>query len=881
MKTAPWMLLIGLLGATLMSGLPANQAKAGQAEVALQAAIKTETVDGDLKGAIEQYRRLAGGSDRAVAAKALVRMGRCFEKLGDVQARQAYDRVVREFADQKATVDAAKARLAALNRPTETPPLAVRRVWVGPEVNTDGAPSWDGRLLSFTNQANGAVSLRDLSTGETRELVRASTDILNPAGRSLLSPDGKKAAYARTSGDGFVELRLINLDGSGERVFFRGDKLVSLEPYAWSTDGARIVAASVTEDESDGSEANRIVWISIGDGSARTLKILGSRRPEPRGVSPDGRFIAYDCPPREDSGSRDIYLLAADGSREAALVEHPADDQLLGWAPDGSGVLFASDRAGQWGVWFLRVVDGKAARQPVSIQAEMEPLEPLGFTRNGSLYYGVESGGTDAYVVELDPTASRMTAAPALINERFAGRNRLPLYSPDGRSLAYFSSRGPADRWTLCVRSLSAGGDREFLIPHDLERLRMARWTPGGQGILVSGFDKQRHHLGFYEMDARNGENRAILSSNPEADALDGQWAPDGKALYLARAGFAFADAAPRILQRDPATGSEREIQRLADGEEVTNLALSPDGLDLAYTVRARKGDGFFERLGIVSVQGKNARELLRLSGRETIRRDALVWTPDGRYLLFAKTVETAPRSYRLELWRASPRGQDAYNVGVLASDMAFGDGASGLHIHPDGKSVAFQAGRRRPEVWVMENVLPATKAEPVPEFLDEVSLEAWIKFPGLPPGVQTIAAKGNNNYEGTTCSLSLDPQGKIHWGTRHSHSSFGESGDWSIEGIIGDTVLRPDTWYYLAGTVYAAKSASLYLDGALLKTGAITQTIPARPKEPLHIGLSVYYGAPAFHFNGTVDGAAYYERVLSADEIMQRYQAGLPKHKN
>ena len=88
--------------------------------MALQAAIKTETVDGDLKGAIEQYRKLADGSHRAVAAKALVRMGQCYEKLGDAQARQAYDRVVRDFADQKEALAAAQGAAGRLGPPGRT-----------------------------------------------------------------------------------------------------------------------------------------------------------------------------------------------------------------------------------------------------------------------------------------------------------------------------------------------------------------------------------------------------------------------------------------------------------------------------------------------------------------------------------------------------------------------------------------------------------------------------------------------------------------------------------------------------------------------------------------------------------------------------------------
>ena len=42
-----------------------------------------------------------------------------------------------------------------------------------------------------------------------------------------------------------------------------------------------------------------------------------------------------------------------------------------------------------------------------------------------------------------------------------------------------------------------------------------------------------------------------------------------------------------------------------------------------------------------------------------------------------------------------------------------------------------------------------------------------------------------------------------------------------------------------------------------------------------------LYYGTPAFSFKGLIDEVAIYDRVLSAEEIRQRYLAGLPRHKN
>ena len=114
MKPAASLLLIGLLCVGVSATYPASQAKDDRAEVALQAAIKKETVDGDLKAAIEQYGEIARGGNRAAAAKALVRMGRCYEKLGDAESRKAYERVLREFGDQQEAADEARARLAAL-----------------------------------------------------------------------------------------------------------------------------------------------------------------------------------------------------------------------------------------------------------------------------------------------------------------------------------------------------------------------------------------------------------------------------------------------------------------------------------------------------------------------------------------------------------------------------------------------------------------------------------------------------------------------------------------------------------------------------------------------------------------------------------------------
>src|SRR5689334_2123704 len=76
--------------------LPAQ--KADSAESLLQAATKKELVDGNLLAAMEGYKKAltAAKGNRAVAAKALLRLGECYEKQGNAEAQRSYERLVRE-----------------------------------------------------------------------------------------------------------------------------------------------------------------------------------------------------------------------------------------------------------------------------------------------------------------------------------------------------------------------------------------------------------------------------------------------------------------------------------------------------------------------------------------------------------------------------------------------------------------------------------------------------------------------------------------------------------------------------------------------------------------------------------------------------------------
>src|SRR5437764_1024371 len=117
-----------LLIANWMVGAALLAAAEKTPESMLGAALHQEEVQGDLKGAIAAYQKVVAmpGVSRKTAAEALVRMGQCYEKLGNTESRKAYERVVREYADQKEAVMLARERLT--RQPAEGHSLAFRQV---------------------------------------------------------------------------------------------------------------------------------------------------------------------------------------------------------------------------------------------------------------------------------------------------------------------------------------------------------------------------------------------------------------------------------------------------------------------------------------------------------------------------------------------------------------------------------------------------------------------------------------------------------------------------------------------------------------------------------------------------------------------------------
>jgi hypothetical protein len=258
-----------------------------------QKALVKERAVGDVEEALRLYQRIVKefGGNHALAAKAQLRMGLLYDRLGrKADAQRAYQAVVSQYADQTNEARQARAKIVvavvarrlAASAKTSTS-LSVRQLWAGADVDTEGAPSPDGRYLSFVSQGGqGNLAVRDLLTGETRMLTHDGTGECPECGEeSIWSPDGKQIVYgwlSQENSDKYkgepVELRIIGIDGSGKRTLYRPDGPIYAWPSDWSSDGKYILASL---DKNRSTPTNRhdlgCRWRSA---NCQDIELLGS-----------------------------------------------------------------------------------------------------------------------------------------------------------------------------------------------------------------------------------------------------------------------------------------------------------------------------------------------------------------------------------------------------------------------------------------------------------------------------------------------------------------------------------------------------------------------------------------------------------------------------
>lgn len=680
--------------------------------VLLRAAIEKEEVDGNLDAAIEQYRHIIkiAGANRTIAAQALLRLGGCYEKRGPEEARRTYQQLIRDYGEQSKEVAAARQRLAALTAGAPARAgdsrLTVRRV---PDLDMYAKPSPDGKYLAFVDWKAGNLAVLDVATAAIRLLTKEGSfvDPVQMAQFAVWSRDSTRIAY---QWDFMVpqsfreQIRIVSVGGDAPPTVITLPGAAWLSPTDWSPDGTRIVG----QYGGDGGRRTTAL-LNVASRTIEKLDLPTSSWLEHR-FTEDGNAVLFSAPGDGRTAPHDIFLHGLKTRVSTPVVQHPAEDLLVGVLPGTDWLFFASDRRGRLDLWAVPFRGGKADGQPVLVRQGLGRFYPLGFTNDGRYYYATLSAVDDVYVADFDPGTARVTGEARKLVTRWDGVSSGPAFSPDGASLAYVVKRGPtpipvhtAD--SLAVQSLTDPKADPVVVGFDDVGLSVVRdpcWSPDGKSIVVFGSRVAGQNSTLYRVEWPTLRKTEIRIAR-EDRLIGHDCATDGPSVY---AGFVnqlsgqTASQVHQIIRIDPGGGAGREVFRAPQGQNIGGFAVSPDGRSLSVVTNLDRNR---RALLVVPSEGGPPREILEFR-QPTGGGVAHAWTPDGRSILYVVRSEQVTGGQSFELYRARVDGAKASPEFIYKWAGQF----FGLRFHPNGRQLAF-TGRSTysttSEVWVIENL--------------------------------------------------------------------------------------------------------------------------------------------------------------------------------
>jgi tricorn protease len=463
------------------------------------------------------------------------------------------------------------------------------------------------------------------------------------------------------------------------------------------------------------------VWTApVGGGLARRLTDDEGEERQPK-FSPDGSLIAFTA---EIDGNRDVYVMAGDGSGVERVTFHPSADEVVGWHPTRSKILFRSSRSSysRFDRLFLISPDGTGLEELPLHEAGRGSFSPDGSKiaynriaredRTWKRYYG--GMAQDLWLYDFESKKDQRLTS-------YEGTDRLPMWIGDE---LYFASdrEGELNIWSYQladaslkkitnhtdydIRRPSNGGEsiayelagsiwvldttsgKTHKVP--IEISTMARETrpfrkavsdfitkvdispKGGRALVVARGE-------IFTVPAKHGPTRNLTASSDARDR-NAVWSPDGESIaYFSDAGGEY-----QLYVGDP-LGVEKPVQLTSREHGWPHTPRwSPDSSKIAFTDETLT-------LFIIDVASKKISTIDRAEvepmdiGLEAKPISDHSWSQDSRWLAYSKIgLDHVSNIYLYSLETG-----DTHNV----SDGLFND--FGPVFTRDGQHLVFVSNRR------------------------------------------------------------------------------------------------------------------------------------------------------------------------------------------
>jgi tricorn protease len=458
-----------------------------------------------------------------------------------------------------------------------------RRLTAGAGLETHPVFSPDGTQVAFAGEYDGNLDVYvvPVEGGVPRRLTYHPDPDLPVA----WTPDGKAVLFrsGRSSGGRYTRLFTAPLTGGLETEL----PLPMAEEASYSPDGARLAYVPFTNTRA--FPGSYIAWKKYRGGSAPFVWIA------------DLQTCSIEKIPHTDAndfnpmwvGSRVYFLSDRDGSTTLFVYDRASREVQCLLPPNGADIKSASacadaivfDRID--GLYLYDLESGKARRLEAKVRGDLPGVRPR-----------VEKVGKHVDNVRLSPSGARLVletrgeilTVPA---EKGDVRNltnspgvadRDPAWSPDGKSIAYFSDE--SGEYELHVKPQSGLGEaRKYKLGDPPSFYGSPKWSPDSKRLAY--VDKRKN---LWYLDLATGKSTRVdtdplaLGGPPEAE-----WSPDGAWLAYVRSLKSMVGA---VFLYSLETGKARQV---TDGmSDARSVAFDRGGKYLYFLASTDAGPSSF-----------------------------------------------------------------------------------------------------------------------------------------------------------------------------------------------------------------------------------------------------------------------------------------------
>jgi len=446
-----------------------------------------------------------------------------------------------------------------------------------------------------------------------------------------------------------------------------------------SSDGSRLAYSAWLEDR----WVLQMVSVDTGE---TVMQFANPDAMEPR-FSPDNSRVAYirfGKWPVDVLGEVRVMRLA--DRSDSPVTKTPMLFRSPAWSPDGSLLAFLAhpnmDDVSVEEVWITPVLEtGKAAGEPTKIKLPRFAPSVAGWTADNKIGLLSTSPSRNAiYTVPLSGgKATQVTPN---------GMTFSPQWTPDGGRIYFRWGQGD-------IAFVPTAGGTIRVVPRTGEKVGVSspnggnHISPDGERIVWAGRKDGGEGVRLWTMPVTGGAP-VRLPMNPDLDAFQPRWSPDGRWIAFDSERDVPGDRKldENIFIVSSEGGEPRQLTSHTDCF-CELLAWSPGGESIAYGCSD-------QMIRIIPVGGGEPRTVLKADGLRT-PSNSIAWTPDGSRLIYTA---------KGRLWTVSTAGGEP---AAIKTDMD-GDILQ-FALSPDGKTIAFNAPSGGDlELWLMEDFLPLIK---------------------------------------------------------------------------------------------------------------------------------------------------------------------------